>query len=280
MWQEIASRRSFKEKATLFEACFGVFLPTGGHIRVCKRGAGCFPAQGQWLCAIYAEEEGKPTREPSWPGKGGEGGKPGAHHQKGGDRQTYAKGRKAFWQSGVYTSIKTLPSPTLHSSTTLPSSMRMSSTSITTSSTLKTSRRRYPSRARRTSTWPRRSTRGRCSPCQPTGRFHRPFYYSPSPQVTRECSRSSMWPPAAEHAEVIKCGACLCKGLVALLFFFEPKRNAPSGGVKNYRLKHPVCNQISVEMSRAAHCRCSPRELLHHSHRRVLQPFTLKLHVV
>lgn len=60
-------------------------LRTGGHILLCKRGAGGFPAQGRRLCAVHPEEEGKPAREPSQPRKGGAGGGPGAHRQEGGD---------------------------------------------------------------------------------------------------------------------------------------------------------------------------------------------------
>lgn len=75
----------------------------------------------------------------------------------------------------ICNSTKTLLSSTLHSSMTSPSSTKTSSTSTMTSSSLKTSRRRYLSRARRTSMWLKRSTRGRCSLCRPTGCLHCSF---------------------------------------------------------------------------------------------------------
>lgn len=59
-------------------------LRTGGHILLCERGAGGFPSQGRRLCAVHPQEEGEPTREPAWPGKGGVSGRPGAHSQEGG----------------------------------------------------------------------------------------------------------------------------------------------------------------------------------------------------
>lgn len=67
------------------------------------------------------------------------------------------------------------PSSFLHSYTTLPSSMKTYSTSTTTLSTSKMSRRRSLSRVRRTSMWLKRSTRGPCSPCRPTGCLHCSF---------------------------------------------------------------------------------------------------------
>lgn len=127
------------------------FCKTGGHILLCTRGAGGFPAQGGQLRALHPQEEGKPAREPSWPGKGAAGGGPGAHYQEGGDERTLTQHlHELFWHKNPY--YNTLPLPSLRSSTTSPSSTTTSSTSTTTSSTLKTSRRRSPSRARRTST--------------------------------------------------------------------------------------------------------------------------------
>lgn len=64
-----------------------------------------------------------------------------------------------------------------------PSSTRTSSTFTMTLSSSKTSRRRSPSRVRRTSTWQRRSIRGPCSPCRPTGCLHCSFI-SPSSSHT------------------------------------------------------------------------------------------------
>lgn len=76
-------------------------LQTGGHILLCKRGAGGFPAQGRRLCAIHPEEEGKPTREPPWPRKGGTGGEPGANHQKGGDTYSAPVTKQSYFFTGA-----------------------------------------------------------------------------------------------------------------------------------------------------------------------------------
>ncbi len=71
-------------------------LQTGGHILLCERGAGGFPAQGWRLSAVHSQEEGKPAREPSRPGEGGAGGEPGAHRQEGGDSTSACDTAKFF----------------------------------------------------------------------------------------------------------------------------------------------------------------------------------------
>lgn len=78
-------QQPFTLKKLLFDAPLAMLLQTGDYILLCKRGAGGFPAQGRRLCAVHPQEEGKPAREPSRPGKGGAGGEPGAHRQEGGE---------------------------------------------------------------------------------------------------------------------------------------------------------------------------------------------------
>lgn len=151
-------------------------LQTGDHILLCTRGAGGFPSQGRRLCAIYPEEEGEPSWEPSWPREGGAGREPGAHRQERGEkiwRSRHLHVKKLFsWLSIVCCSFETLPPAFLCSSTTLQSSVKTFSTSTMISSSSKMSHRRSPSRVRRTSMWPKRSIRGPCSPCRPTGCLH------------------------------------------------------------------------------------------------------------
>ena len=66
-------------------------LQTGDYILLCKRGARGVSSQGRWLCAIHASQERKSPWEPSWTGKGGDGWKPGAHHQEWGLKRTLTK---------------------------------------------------------------------------------------------------------------------------------------------------------------------------------------------
>lgn len=80
---------------------FSFFRKTGDYIVLCKRGARGFSAQRGRLCAVHPQEEGKPPWEPSWPGKGRDGGGPGAHHQEGGDKthSGYVHNTKLLFQN-------------------------------------------------------------------------------------------------------------------------------------------------------------------------------------